>query len=126
MYDFIFFFIYSQQMIKGRDENFSRWNGAIVSVVAFMIHTMLILVVIDRFLLSGSRHFINTAIETVKLFVVPLLLLSGFYYNPHRLKQILEKNQGNLYILNTIQIIKILLLIFGPMILIFVLASGKR
>lgn len=124
MYDFLFFFIYSQQIQKGKSETFSRLNGSLIAGITLEIHILFILSILRKiFFQSGQGYgLINKNIEV--LIVVLIIILAGLYYNQKRVEKIKKLRNGNLISITTINIVKMLLLIFVP--LFFVLRFSLR
>jgi hypothetical protein len=120
MYDFIFFFIYSQQIQKGKSELFSRLNGSLIVGVTLVIHIAFVLSVFRKIFFHGDEGY-NVGGQTgdiVGKFIVILIFVSAqFYYNIKRAEIILRKHDGSLIAMSTSNIIKVLLLIFAPLII---------
>ena len=57
MYNFIFFFIYSQQIQKGKSEIFSRLNGSLIAGIAIVVHIGFILSVLRKNILKSAEGY---------------------------------------------------------------------
>ncbi|CAN5500664.1 hypothetical protein BH10BAC3_BH10BAC3_02120 [soil metagenome] len=80
MYDYIFFFIYSQQIRKGKSESFSRYNGALIVALSLVIHIFFCFAVYRKFFLEPGQGygFLNRSSESVPVIVIFVLVF--FYY----------------------------------------------
>lgn len=119
MYDFIFYFIYHQQINKGKSKTFARFNGSLIVYVALLIHLFLLLEIIRKLFSSKiDLGFLtkNTFLEVI-LFAI-LIRLSYSYYTPKRIETIINKYEESSIIedyggLITICLIFIPLLVFA-------------
>ncbi len=123
MYDFIFFFIYSQQIQKGKSEAFSILNGRLIVWVAFGIHLGFVFSIFRKVFFQRDTGYGNKYNSIITIFIVLLSILISVYYNKKKAEKILAKHNGNLIVINTINTIKILLLIFIPLIILMKLSQ---
>lgn len=125
MYDFIFYVIYNQQLQKAKSQKFARYNGSLIALVTFFFHIFLLLTIIKFFgninitifgLLLKENRFLEVG------FLVVCLGVAYYFYNDKRIERISNKyvNSGNPT--SRINYLKVILLMFVPLILFFVLA----
>jgi len=125
MYNFIFFFIYSQQIQKEKSEAFSRWNGGLIVGVTLTIHLVFVASALRSSMFQNDYYTFTRVIGLVlKILALPLIILTPLYYDSDRVKVILDKRNGVYLPINMWNSIKILSLIFIP--LIFDLILAKR
>lgn len=123
MYNFIFYYIYRQQINKGKSNGFARYNGGLIVVVSFCLHIFLVMAVMQKYF----NHKVDIRFLTSNKLLEYILFFfcvwfAYLYYNIERAEKIesefLEKewfdNYGGIITL---------LLIFVPLILIIIILS---
>ena len=117
MYNFVFFFIYSQQIQKGKSEFFSIRNGALIVGLTLIIHIGFLYAIYRKIFLMGSQGYGGSK-SIISLFVIAIFVLSQFYYNKKITNKILERENGELLFTGDIwNNIKMILLCFVPLII---------
>jgi hypothetical protein len=122
MYNFIFFFIYSQQIQKGKSELFSLLNGRLIVWLAVGIHIGFIFSIYRKIFFQGNEGYGNQYSGIITLFIFVLAILVNIYYSKKRVANILVGYSGELISMSTWNITKMLLLIFAPLITLMILS----
>jgi hypothetical protein len=117
MYDFIFFFIYSQQIQKGKSDLFSIINGRLIVWFAFIVHVGFIFSVFRKIYFQTGEGFGYQYNSLIIFFIFLLSILVNIYYSKKKVEKILVKHNGNLTVINTINTIKVMVLIFVPLVI---------
>ena len=92
MYNLIFYFIFNQQINKGRSRGFARFNGSLIVYVALLIHVFLILEIIKKFFHNKMDIKFLTENKTLEFIFFSLcILLLYSYYTPKRIEAITNK-----------------------------------
>ena len=124
MYDFIYYIIYKQQIEKGRSLGFSRYNGCLIVAFAVIVHIMFLFSVLKTIFLNWFRDHIgkvNSGITFLFVFIV-FFLIFYYYNNTKKTEKILNRYSGDIYPIRIINYIKIIIIIFLPLIIGIILA----
>jgi hypothetical protein len=125
MYKFVHYFIYNQQLQKGKSEGFSRWNGSMVAALAVCIHISFVLAV-AKWLLSD---FFNIRIPNIDHWIIKIVALgifglSSYWFNSkERTQRIIDQLGKGEYATGSNNAIKVIAIIFVPVIFIIILAQ---
>lgn len=124
MYDFIYYTIYKQQIEKGRSLGFSRYNGCLIVGFAVIVHIMFLFSILKTIFLNWFRNHIGKVNSGITfLFVSIVFCLVFYYYNTKKTEKILNRYYRDLYPTRIINYIKIIIIIFLPLILGIILAG---
>jgi hypothetical protein len=124
MYNFIHYFIYNQQLQKGKSERFSRANGGLVAGMTMVLHFVLILAII-RAILSAYFAIAIPAIAFSGIkFIASIIALSSFFWfkSKKRTELIMDKLVTEKDPTRGSNAFKVIAIIFVPIIIIFILA----
>lgn len=126
MYDFVFFLAYSRQKQKHNSDAFARLNGSLIATLAIFIHLVLIFVIYKKLFLAGNERYRwgNNILDYV--IGIFFCVIGYLYYNEKRTKIILDKYNGALLPVNSINISKMLAIIFIPFIIAALLSTKPR
>jgi hypothetical protein len=125
MYNFIFYVIYCQQIQKEKGEAFARYNGSLIVGLAIFMHICFFAVVLKKVL----SHFyeIDFVVLNKGIWLIPVLFfftLVFIYYNKERTQKILNNRYSeNLNPTRTSNYIKVLCIIFIPLVIIIALSK---
>lgn len=124
MYDFIYYVIYKQQIEKGRSLGFSRYNGCLIVGFAVIVHIMFLFSILKIIFLNWFRDYIGKVNSGITfLFVFIIFGLVFYYYNDtKKTEKILNRYSRDLYPTSIINYIKIIIIIFLPLIIGIILA----
>jgi hypothetical protein len=124
MYKFIHYYIYSQQLQKGKSEGFARANGGMTVGFAMCVHFTLIISITNTILRKYFPVVITAkGLDAIKCIALAILVAAFFWFKSKKRtelimdKLITEKDPtrgGNAF--------KVIAIIFVPMIVIFILA----
>jgi hypothetical protein len=81
MYKFIHYFIYNQQLQKGKSEGFARANGGMVAGLAMSMHFILI-ITIAKTIISKYFPIVLTAkdFDAIKCITLAILVAAFFWF----------------------------------------------
>jgi len=91
--------------------------------VAIGLHIFLLLSIVKKLLFLYYDDYSDIIGNLAFAIIFPIFILTTIYYNRKRVEKIIENRKGNLVETNAINSIKILSLIFIPLILIFIFAK---
>jgi len=124
MYNFIHYYIYNQQLQKGKSEGFARANGSMVAAMTISMHIALLLSVIKMILIK----YCDIVLQPKYLWLahpglMTIFLIFYFRFSSKKNTELImdklatekDPTRGS----NTI---KIVALIFVPIIIVFILA----
>lgn len=121
MYDFVFFLIYSQQKQKNRSDTFSIYNGSLIVSLAVFVHICLIFAIYRKiFLPAGEGYGIGN--KTGNKFITILVMIAIFLYYNKRAAIVLNKYDGNLLPVSTLNVLKLVLIVFVPLAMVAILS----
>jgi hypothetical protein len=116
MYNFIFYFIYSREIGRGKNDDIARLYGSVAVGICLLIHILFLLTLIRRIFAQGDEGYglINTNIEgyIVILFVIG----SGIYFNKRKTESVRKKYKNEAISLSVKNILKILALTLFPLV----------
>ncbi len=123
MYNLIFYYIYCQQINKGKSIGFARFNGGLIVFLTIWLHAFLILAIIEKYFKHKVDIAFFTNNKTLEYSFMLLCIWFAFlYFNNKRVEKIdaefSEKGWFNNY-----GGFLTLLLIFAPLISIVVILS---
>jgi hypothetical protein len=123
MYNLIFYYIYRQQINKGKSNGFARFNGSLIVFVAFCFDIMLLMAIMQKYF--GNKVDIrfltsNKFLEYILFFFCIWCTYS--YYNSKRAEKIESKFLAKEWFDNYGGVVT-LLLIFVPLMLIIIILS---
>jgi hypothetical protein len=124
MYKFIHYFIYNQQLQKGKSEAFARGNGSLVAALAIVLHLELIFA-ITRKILSNyyTISFTRKEYQFILYALLGIMALSYYWFNSvKRTQRIMDKLVTDRDPTRTGNVIKVIAIIFIPLIISIILA----
>ncbi len=119
MYNFIYFVIYNQQIKKGGSETFSRYNGSLIVSFALIVHFAFLGLIMKLIVRYFNNAFFNIKINKVFFvpFVLGVMVMTIIYYNTNRTKIILNKYSTIVNPTSSGNFLKLLSIIFIPLII---------
>jgi hypothetical protein len=125
MYDFIFYCLYSQQMKKGKGDNFSRFNGSLITGLTLVIHLGFIIVIARAIFFKTIHYNPWPLLDALPLKTIGFLLaaLPFLYYNKKRVQRIREHYNGGYLSFSIPDAIKFIAITLLPLLVIIKLSS---
>jgi hypothetical protein len=120
----MFYVIYSQQIQKDQGELYSRWNGGIIVAVALAAHAASIFMIIKKFIAMKYHRQLEipgSEVTTPLVFVFMFLVIR--YFNQRRTNKISEKYADKDNLANTLNYMKVAILIFLPLIVAVIISK---
>lgn len=125
MYNFIYYVIYNQQLEKGKSPGFSRYNGCLIVALALIIHMMFLFAITKSIILHWfEKHFRKIETWNVPIFVITIFIIVFSYYNKEKSEKILNKFSNYLNPTRTINYMKIMLIMFIPLLIAIILSKN--
>ena len=123
MYNLIFYYIYRQQINKGKSTGFARYNGSLIVFLALCMHIFLVMAIMQKYFNHNADiKFLTTNKPLEYIIFILCVWLTSFYYNKRRAEKIegkyCEKEWVNSYGGGIT-----LLLIFAPLLSIAIVLS---
>jgi hypothetical protein len=120
MYNFVFWVLYMANLKDGR--GYGRYNGTIVVALAILIHILLVFTIVKRLFFHESyftsfKEWFNNNKFAYLIILALFAFLIFRYYNYERIEKILKKRSSESHPTKAINILKVLLIIFVPIIL---------
>jgi hypothetical protein len=128
MYSFVHYFIYNQQLQKGKTEGFARSNGSLVAALTIVIHLELIFVIVRKTL--SKNYFVSFSTVGYRLFqllILGIFALAYYWFNStERTQRIMGKLVTEKDPARGVNAIKVIALIFVPVITMIILVPKAR
>jgi succinate dehydrogenase hydrophobic anchor subunit len=122
MYDFVFYLVYSQQKKSNRSESWSRTTGVIVALIAILTHVGLLLAVYKKVFVHHDMAY-EYLDNTTNLIINLLGVAAGLiHFNKNRIEIISQKYNGELLVPDIKNFMKLVLIVFAPMLLIGIIS----
>jgi hypothetical protein len=125
MYNFIHYFIYNQQLQKGKSDPFARANGGMVAALALCLHILLIFGILKKVL--AARFSINFPVNyygIAKLVILSILSLAYLWFKSEkRTQQIMAKLTTDKDPTRIANAFKVIIIIFLPIILLIIISQ---
>lgn len=124
MYKFIHYFIYNQQLQKGKSEGFARANGGLVVGLAMGLHFALIVTIAKTVLTKYFPVVVSAkGLDIIKCIALAIFLTSFFWFSSKKRTQvIMDKLVTEKDPTRKSNAIKVIAIIFVPIIVVFILA----
>jgi uncharacterized membrane protein len=124
MYKFVYYFIYNQQLQKGKSEAFARGNGSLVAALAVVLHLELLFTLIRKVLSNYySISFNKKEYQFILYALLGIFALSYYWFKSvKRTQRIMDKLVTDRDPTRTGNVIKVIAIIFIPLIVIIILA----
>jgi len=124
MYKFIHYFIYNQQLQKGKSEGFARANGGMAVGFAMCVHFTLIISITNTILKKYFPVVIPAkGFDAIKCIALAILMAAFFgFKSKKRTELIMDKLVTEKDPTRGSNAFKVIAIIFVPIIIIFILA----
>lgn len=125
MYNLIFFYIYRQQLNKGKDKDFAIYNGSLIVSLAAFFHLATLYVIIEKVIKYEPDLSILKYYKSIEIVVIGLYMLIIYRYFSKNKKRIakIEEQYSNNEIIKSYGGIIVAGLIFVPLLLFIILLS---
>lgn len=111
-------------MEKGKSKGFARYNGALIVGLTVGIHVMLLYSILKTIFLNWFKNHVGKVnLGILSLFVFSVFGLAFFYYTSKKTEKILHRYSSDLNPTKTINYLKVISIMFIPLVLGIILAK---
>jgi hypothetical protein len=127
MYNFVYYFIYNQQLQKGKSEWYARGLGGMVAALPICLHGLLILIIFKKILLVYFNIQLKVNYSIAKQVTVLIFFLLSFWFKSKKTtERIMAKLTTDKDPTRTANAIKVVIIIFLPIILALILSQRPK
>lgn len=128
MYNFVYYVLYKRNLKDGKGS--ARYNGSLIVAVTLMIHIGLLIAIMKKIFLSNVNwkyiSEITKEYKAIEIMLIVLFILSVFlYYTKTRSEKVFNYYSQNVKHKKLTDGIKVLLIIFIPLITMMIIGWKK-